>query len=202
MDLSNNFLTYNDTVLSIFRNSGKDYNDFGRFEDCKEIRHFNYYMLAILNKFPVPFGIGLCVPKECTIDDLNEFKPFLTKVVNSALPNMFEDVVGFNTTKGMASITEDEMHFYDSAAENAEILKFNFLSASILIFIVSVCLMTLISTFILWNQAKEYERKMEQRSQRSREDPQVLRSGSSDGPARRSLRGSFASSFASTDSQS
>ena len=114
MDLSNNFLKYNDTVISIFRNSGKDYNDFGRFEDCKLIHHFNYFMLAILDKFPIPFGIGLCLPVQCTIDDLNEFKPFLTEAVNGVLPNMFEDVMGFNSTTVMASITEDEIHFYDS----------------------------------------------------------------------------------------
>jgi len=34
MDLTNNFMSYNDTVIHIFRNSGKDYNDFGRYEDC------------------------------------------------------------------------------------------------------------------------------------------------------------------------
>ena len=34
MDLSNNFIRYNDTVLHIFRNSGKDYNDYGRYDDC------------------------------------------------------------------------------------------------------------------------------------------------------------------------
>ena len=34
MDLTNNFMSYNDTVMHIFRNSGKDYNDYGRYEDC------------------------------------------------------------------------------------------------------------------------------------------------------------------------
>lgn len=35
MDITNNFMSYNDTVMHIFRNSGKDYNDFGRYEDCQ-----------------------------------------------------------------------------------------------------------------------------------------------------------------------
>ena len=47
-NLTNNFIDNADTVLHIFRNSGKDYNDFGRFSDCKEIHHFNYFMAAVL----------------------------------------------------------------------------------------------------------------------------------------------------------
>ena len=35
MDITNNFMSYNDTMMHIFRNSGKDYNDFGRYEDCQ-----------------------------------------------------------------------------------------------------------------------------------------------------------------------
>lgn len=34
-DLVNYFLTYNRTMMQIFRNSGKDYNDFGRFQECQ-----------------------------------------------------------------------------------------------------------------------------------------------------------------------
>jgi len=34
--LSNNFLSQGEIVLQIIRNSGKDYNDFGRFGDCTE----------------------------------------------------------------------------------------------------------------------------------------------------------------------
>ena len=62
MDISNNFMSYNNTVMHIFRNSGKDYNDFGRYEDCDEIHHFNYFMITVLKKFPVPFAVGLCLP--------------------------------------------------------------------------------------------------------------------------------------------
>ena len=33
-DLVNYFLKYNRTMLKIFRDSGRDYNDFGRYRDC------------------------------------------------------------------------------------------------------------------------------------------------------------------------
>ena len=62
MDLTNNFMTYNNTVMHIFRNSGKDYNDFGRYEDCSDIQHFNYFMVTVLKKFPIPITLGLCLP--------------------------------------------------------------------------------------------------------------------------------------------
>ena len=62
MDLSNNFIKYNDTVLHIFRNSGKDYNDYGRYEDCINIHNFNYFMMIIKDRFPIPLTLGLCLP--------------------------------------------------------------------------------------------------------------------------------------------
>jgi len=65
MDITNNFMSYNDTVMSIFRNSGKDYNDYGRYEDCSALHHFNYFMITVFNKFPIPFTMGLCLPQEC-----------------------------------------------------------------------------------------------------------------------------------------
>ena len=34
--LSNYFLTDSDTLMHIIRNSGHDYNDFGRYRDCHE----------------------------------------------------------------------------------------------------------------------------------------------------------------------
>jgi len=92
VDLTNNFMSYNDIVMHIFRNSGKDYNDFGRFEDCQQIHEFNYFMVTVLKKFPIPFTMGLCLPKQCQVDDLNDFKPFLAKAINAAVPNMFEGV--------------------------------------------------------------------------------------------------------------
>ena len=63
MDVTNNFMSYNDTVMHIFRNSGKDYNDFGRYKDCVQIHEgFNYFMITVLHRFPVPFTLGLCLP--------------------------------------------------------------------------------------------------------------------------------------------
>lgn len=93
--LSNYFMTDSDLLLHIVRNSGHDYNDFGRYRDCQKMHHMNYYLVAILDKFPVPFGVGLCLPQECTLEDVEGFKPTLLKSIEAALPNMFEEVKGF-----------------------------------------------------------------------------------------------------------
>jgi len=67
---SNYFLVNSDSVLRILRNSGHDYNDFGRYSDCVNIHGMNYFLISILEKFPVPLAVGLCLPSVCTLSDM------------------------------------------------------------------------------------------------------------------------------------
>ena len=46
-ELINYFNTNKEIVYSIVRNSGKDYNDFGRFRDCENLDDFNYMLATI-----------------------------------------------------------------------------------------------------------------------------------------------------------
>ena len=62
MGVSNNFISQSDMAFHIFRNSGKDINDFGRYSECIENENFSYYMATVLEKFPVPMSMGLCLP--------------------------------------------------------------------------------------------------------------------------------------------
>ena len=78
---SNYFLVNSDSVLHVIRNSGHDYNDFGRYQDCVELHKMNYYLVSVLDKFPVPMSMGLCLPRVCSIEDVENFKPFLLKGV-------------------------------------------------------------------------------------------------------------------------
>jgi hypothetical protein len=109
-------------------------------------------MSTIMNKFPIPMSMGLCLPKECTLDDLQEFKPFLLKVVNGVLPEEFEHVRHFNETK--LNITSEDLLFVSPILENEKITKFNgttFLICVILsLFIVTV----VIATVMLWKKDK------------------------------------------------
>ena len=155
MDLTNNFLSYNNTLMHIFRNSGKDYNDFGRYEDCNEIHHFNYFMVTVLKKFPIPFTMGLCLPAECQLEDLNEFKPFMTKAINAALPNMFEGVQGFTV---VPTVEESDVQFVDPKVENAKVVEYTFVSILSISIIAFFCAMTCIATTKLWSENREFNR--------------------------------------------
>lgn len=97
MMYSNHFISQADTVIHIIRNSGKDYNDYGRYRDCLETNHqqMSYFLVSILDRFPVPLSIGFCLPQPCGVDDLEAFKPTLVSSIKSTLPYLFEDVKGF-----------------------------------------------------------------------------------------------------------
>ena len=53
-------------------------------------------------------SMGICVPAVCSLDDLNDFKPYMIKIFNGVIFNLFEDVKGFNTD---ATLTAT--HFYN-----------------------------------------------------------------------------------------
>lgn len=92
-----NFLfDFNETLEVIFRNSGKDYNDLGRFEDCSNYTDFSYILASVPNAFPIPMSVGMCVPAICTISDYNNLKPSIVASINEAIPDLFKGVKGFN----------------------------------------------------------------------------------------------------------
>jgi len=105
--VTNYFQANNETLEEILRNSGKDYNDLGRYEDCTyEIEGFHYILVTVPKAFPIPMSLGLCVPKICTIQDFNEFKPYMVSVVNSLVPELFAGIKGFDLT---TTITSDDL---------------------------------------------------------------------------------------------
>ena len=65
MNLTNYFLTYNKTIEIIYRNSGKDYNDLGRYDDCLLINGFHYILASIPKALPIPMAVGMCIPDIC-----------------------------------------------------------------------------------------------------------------------------------------
>ena len=67
-NLTNYFISNNETVEHIIRNSGKDYNDLGRYYDCINTREdFRYILASVPNALPIGVSVGLCVPKVCTV---------------------------------------------------------------------------------------------------------------------------------------
>ena len=36
-EMTNEFITNKETIYKIYRNNGKDYNDFGKFDECEAL---------------------------------------------------------------------------------------------------------------------------------------------------------------------
>ena len=74
--------------FNMYRYSGKDYNDFGRYKSCiKSADKYNYLLLKCKedrcsNRFPVDVSIGLCVPAQCSIADLQIILPYVLPYLN------------------------------------------------------------------------------------------------------------------------
>lgn len=81
-------------MMEIFRNSGKDYNDFGRYQECQQSDEYNYILAYVSppTQFTNPLAVGLCIPQACKVPDLNAFKSYIIPAVNSIIPFMFQDV--------------------------------------------------------------------------------------------------------------
>jgi len=79
----------------------------------------NYYLVSILDKFPVPLAIGLCLPQDCSIEDVEGFKPTLLKTIQAVMPNMIEDVKGFDKIDSQISI--EDLRIIDPKQENADV---------------------------------------------------------------------------------
>lgn len=88
-----------DTIENIIRNSGKDYNDFGRYEDCLNITDYYYILVTMPKAFPIPISIGLCLPNKCTKKDVENFKPYMLDFINGAIPEVFDGIKGFDAKK-------------------------------------------------------------------------------------------------------
>lgn len=140
-------------MLHIIRNSGHDYNDFGRYRDCRTVHHMNYFLVSILDKFPVPMAVGLCLPEECALADVDNFKPTLLRAIQSALPNMLEEVRGFENVN--TTLTEADIRIVSPELENAKITKFTKESFFVCTLIFSVAVVGLSSTCYLWKQRQD-----------------------------------------------
>ena len=100
-----------ETIENMFRNSGKDYNDLGRFEECLNLTDYYYVLMSIPKAFPIPMSIGVCMPKVCSLSDFENFKPYFVNFINAAIPDVFAGIKGFDLSLKIAS---SDVHFEDA----------------------------------------------------------------------------------------
>ena len=152
MMYSNHFISQADPVIHIIRNSGKDYNDYGRYRDCLDTSHqqMNYFLVSILDRFPVPLSIGLCLPHPCSVEDLESSKPTLfLPFIQSTLPYLFEDVKGFEAKH---DLTADDIRIIEPYQENKRVTHFGKGSLLTVVLIAWILLFAMVSTALAWRK--------------------------------------------------
>ena len=80
-----------DLFVYMYRSSGKDYNDFGRFKSCAKNDKFNYMLLnckeeRCANRFPIDVSTGLCISKQCNEVDMQILLPYWMGHLNEMMP--------------------------------------------------------------------------------------------------------------------
>lgn len=137
-------------MMQIFRNSGKDYNDFGRFKECQESEEFNY-ILAYLSpptQFTNPLAVGLCVPQACKVEDLNAFKQYIIPAVNSIIPFTFEGVHDLGLSDLYLNPENGtDITFELSQQMNDQATKFGFSNIFFVALLSGLVIFTIVSTF-------------------------------------------------------
>jgi hypothetical protein len=114
-NLTNFFLENNDTLFKMIRNSGKDYNDLGRYDDCETVLNYRYILASITRSFPIPMALGMCVPRVCSVKDFNSFKPFLVTSLNDIMVEEFSGIKGFDPN---LQLNAADLDFHESKVEN------------------------------------------------------------------------------------
>lgn len=163
---SNYFLSNSDQILNMVQNSGKDYNDFGRFQECESMPDFNYLLCEFDkgNQLPIPMNIGICIPSVCNAIDINELKPYFIPVLNQHIPMMFETTHGFNLSH--LRFESGDIHFVNSIEQNKKVTSFQGYTACFLTLLLTLVIFALAST-IVQNQAHKRKKQLAiQRKQR------------------------------------
>lgn len=67
--------------MNMYRFTGKDYNDLGRYKSCVENDDLRYLLLNCKedrcgNRFSVDVSLGLCIPKKCSDQDIRVAAPY------------------------------------------------------------------------------------------------------------------------------
>ena len=166
----------------MYRNSGKDYNDLGRFDDCEKMDNFRYILALVPHVFPIPMALGLCVPAVCTVQDFNSFKPYLVSAINNIIPEFFSGIKGFDSS---TQLNIDDLQFNESKVENAEVTKFDGGALLTILIIVFFVLFVLISSVFLWLKKKEAIREEEERISLASRSNSETRSKRTDGIVRK-----------------
>lgn len=131
-------------------NSGRDLNDLGRYDACNDL---NFTRYIVFNTYGLPMGVflGICGPRECTVDNYNSVRPFLAEYGNKIIASLNIDAKLFDV-----NLTESNFLFVDSLLKNTEIKSMNVPTALAILFFGIFGVLCLIGTGVeIWNNFQE-----------------------------------------------
>ena len=114
-DIANNFQSNAMLIAQMVYNSGKDVNDLGKFVACTESPTTRYVVFSVTG-LPLGIYLGICGPIECTEDDYNTLRPYLSDIGNQVLEYLNIDQAFFKE-----GLTPERLGFYDSEVRNEEV---------------------------------------------------------------------------------
>jgi len=146
-------------------NSGKDYNDFGRFEECDQTPDFNYLLAYVSNdsKLPIPVSLGLCVPSVCKQADMNDLKPYLVPALNQYMSSFFADVEGYDLSQ--LEFSSEDIQFDDPRQLNDKYGAFKSGNAFFLTLCILYLVLTVASTVITHHRYKMRKQQAQEKRQ-------------------------------------
>jgi len=107
LHMLNNFIS--DPSIPIFlAYSGGNINEFGNYEECKEQDNSYYVTLGISFSGFIGIKLGLCIPNECTISELDKSKPYLAKMISEII---------------QMQLSEKDINYIDNYVINQEMSK-------------------------------------------------------------------------------
>ena len=59
--------------------------------------------------------LGMCIPDVCTVQDFNNFKPYLVLSINKVIPELFRGIKGFDLR---VQLETGDLQFEDSYKRN------------------------------------------------------------------------------------
>ena len=68
--------------------------------------NFRYILASAPTAFPIPMSLGICIPRICTVEDFNSFKPFIVPTINNILPHLIKGIKGFYVGYGSLVLRE------------------------------------------------------------------------------------------------
>jgi hypothetical protein len=147
-------------LSQVFRNSGKDYNDFGRYKQCKNREGFVYYLLTCKDddkcneKFLTTMSIGLCVPQQCGVEDIESLLPEFLYFINSiAIPYEFSHIVKKNESN--PQLLMEDLKIVNSEEKNKEVTKIRFGNIMMIILLLTMGAAVIGSTVYGWTEEKK-----------------------------------------------